>query len=57
METWVMDRRLGKFALRDLETIRRFDTIYRGGGGTLTPDQNRDLQSRLDDLRASLFVR
>ena len=57
MTAGVMDRRRGRLALRDLETIRRFDAIYRGGDGTLTPDQNRDLQSRLDDLRASLFMR
>jgi len=57
MTAGVMERRRGKLALRDLDKIRQFDSIYRGANGTLTPDQNRDLQMRLEELRASLFVR
>jgi len=49
-----LDDRNGRRALRDLDDIRRIDADYRGADGRLNPDQRRDIEARLDTLRANL---
>ena len=51
-----LDDRRGRHALRDLDDIRRIDADYRQADGHLSPDQRRDIQARLDTLRASLWA-
>jgi hypothetical protein len=49
-----LDGRLGRRLFRQLDDVRRFDTIYRDADGRMTPDQTRDVQMRLDAVRAEL---
>jgi hypothetical protein len=51
-----LDDRRGRHALRDLDDIRRMDADYREADGHLNPDQRRDIQERLDTLRASVWA-
>lgn len=51
-----LDDRRGRHALRDLDDIRRMDADYRDADGHLNGDQRRDIEERLDTLRASLWA-
>ena len=51
-----LDDRRGRHALRDLDDIRRIDADYRGADGHLNQEQRRDIQARLETLRARLWA-
>ena len=49
-----LDNRAGRRLFRQLDDVRRFDEIYRDADGRITGDQARDLETRLDAVRAGL---
>jgi hypothetical protein len=55
VSTGALDKREAREVMKDLDHVRRFDEIYRGSDGKLTADQARDIQARLDAVRAILL--
>ena len=49
-----LDQWRGRDALRRLRDIRRMDNDYRDDDDRMNPDQARDIEARLDDLRRRL---